>query len=152
MNKKRVQSMLLENLTKHLKITNITGGRGAARPFLLQRLVQDILLVQEHPMEVPHLLLVLSCLASKVLLLLCQMMVHVAQLQCHLLLVPLGTRMDSVRRRCLGPRRLALWMCSFPTPGPIRAPELSNPGTGLIQEGKLDHKSHHKVIKEFQAY
>ena len=35
-------------------------GAGAARPFLLQRLVQDILLVQENPMEVPHLPLVLS--------------------------------------------------------------------------------------------
>ena len=65
-------------------------GAGAARPFLLQRLVQDILLVLQHPMEVPHLLLVLSCLASKVFLLLCQTVTDVTQLQCRLLPVPLG--------------------------------------------------------------
>lgn len=53
---------------------------GAALPFLLQRLIQDILLVLQHPMEVPHLLLVLSCLASKVLLLLCQTVTDVIQL------------------------------------------------------------------------
>lgn len=78
---------------------------GAALPFLLQRLLQDILLVLQHPMEVPHLLLVLSCLASKVLLLLYQTVTNVIQLQCSQLLVPLAEEEDSVSERgCLLPR------------------------------------------------
>ena len=68
-------------------------------PFLLQRLVQDILLLQQHPVQVLHLLLVLSCLASEVLLLLPQAVVDVPQPQCCLLLVPLQGR-DSVNKGC----------------------------------------------------
>lgn len=45
--------------------------------FLLQCLIQDILLVLKNPMEVPHLLLILSCLAGKVFLLLYQMVANV---------------------------------------------------------------------------
>lgn len=70
------------------------NGAGVARPFLLQRLVQDILLVLQHPMEVSHLLLVLSCLASKVFLLLCQTVTDVTHLQGRLLPVPLGEEDD----------------------------------------------------------
>ena len=115
MNEKQVQSTLLEKSYQTFKNHKHHPGAGAARPFLLQCLVQDVLLVQEHPMEVPHLLLVLSWLASKVLLLLCQMVIHVIQLQCHLLLVPLGMRMDSVRGCCLGPRG---WLCGC-APSPL---------------------------------
>ena len=60
MNEKQVQSTLLEKYYQTFKNHKQNPGAGAARPFLLQCLVQDVLLVQEHPMEVPHLLLVLS--------------------------------------------------------------------------------------------
>lgn len=68
-------------------------------PLLLQRLIQDLLLFLQHPMQVLHLLLVLSCFASKVLLLFLQAVMDVPQLQCCLLLVPLQGR-DSVNKGC----------------------------------------------------
>lgn len=64
MNKKWVQSMLLENLTKHSKITNITE-MGAARPFLLQAPCPGHPACPGASDGGAHLLLVLSCLASK---------------------------------------------------------------------------------------
>lgn len=68
-------------------------------PFLLQRLIQDLLLFLQHPMQVLYLLLVLSCFASKVLLLFLQAVMDVSQLQCRLLLVPLQGR-NSVNKGC----------------------------------------------------
>lgn len=94
---------------------------GAALPFLLQRLIQDILLVLQHPMEVPHLLLVLSCLASKVLLLLCQTVTDVIQLQCSQLLVPLVEEEDSVSEGgCLLPRLRPQGCIPDPSPCAVR--------------------------------
>lgn len=68
-------------------------------PFLLQRLIQDLLLPLQHVVQVLHLLLVLGCFASKVVLLLHQAVMDVPQLQCRLLLVPLQGR-DSVSKGC----------------------------------------------------
>lgn len=68
-------------------------------PFLLQCLIQDLLLPLQHVVQVLHLLLVLGCFASKVVLLLHQAVMDVPQLQCRLLLVPLQGR-DSVSKGC----------------------------------------------------
>lgn len=109
---------------------------GAALPFLLQRLVQDILLVLQHPMEVPHLLPVLSCPAGKVLFLLCQVVTDVTQLQCHLLLVALWGEEAGEWGDVCGPGRRPPGCISYSPSRAVGAHELSELWIGLIWEGK----------------
>ena len=124
---------ILPNIQK----MNTWYGTGAARPFLLQSLIQDVLLVLQHPMEVPHLLLVLSCLVSKVLLLFCQTVTNVIQLQCSQLLVPLVEE-EGLCEWGEAACRLDNLLGAFPTRF-LRPPgtnELHKPWTGLIWSGK----------------
>lgn len=98
---KQVQRVLVGKSSKHSKVTTVEG----ALPLLLQCLVQHLLLVAQHLMEVPHLLPVLSGLASKVFLLLRQLVTDVAHFQCCLLLVRLGEEALCERRdAACGPR------------------------------------------------